>query len=152
MQRPVVTGAGYSTAVPDTPLFPLSRDLRLACMRIARRVRAESRDEVPQHQWSILTRLETQPLGVIELAAREKVAQPVMTRHINDLERIGYVERVDDPRDGRRRVVRLTEAGIARMREIARNRNEWMAVQLSSLSDDEIDLLRRATRILQRFE
>ena len=37
-------------------------DLRLACMRISRRVRFESADSIAPHQFSVLARLEDQPL------------------------------------------------------------------------------------------
>ena len=52
----------------------LTSDLRMACMRISRRVRFESTAPVAPHQFSVLARLEEAPRTPEELAAFEKVA------------------------------------------------------------------------------
>ena len=44
-----------------TGLAHLANDLRLACMRISRRVRFESTDTVAPHQFSVMCRLEARP-------------------------------------------------------------------------------------------
>ena len=43
------------------PIYALADELRLACMRISRRVRFESTDAVAPHQFSVLCRLEEAP-------------------------------------------------------------------------------------------
>jgi DNA-binding MarR family transcriptional regulator len=48
---------------------------------------------------------------VTELAKLAQVSKPTVVYLVNDLERLGYVERVDDPGDGRAKLVRLTERG-----------------------------------------
>ena len=56
---------------------------------------------------------------VTELAQLAQVSKPTVVYLVNDLERLGYVERVADPDDGRAKLVRLTERG-ARAQETAR--------------------------------
>ena len=56
---------------------------------------------------------------VTELAQLAQVSKPTVVYLVNDLERLGYVERIPDPADGRAKLVRLTERGI-RAQEAAR--------------------------------
>ena len=56
---------------------------------------------------------------VTELALLAQVSKPTVVYLINDLERLGYVERVADPDDGRAKLVRFTKRG-ARAQEAAR--------------------------------
>ena len=48
---------------------------------------------------------------VTDLAQLAQVSKPTVVYLVNDLERLGYVERVPDPSDGRAKLVRLTERG-----------------------------------------
>ena len=64
------------------------------------------------HQGSILDHLDERdrtPVG--ELASHMGVTPGTMSIHIDRLERKGFVVRMGDPADGRRVLVRLTEAG-----------------------------------------
>jgi DNA-binding MarR family transcriptional regulator len=54
---------------------------------------------------------------VTELARLAQVSKPTVVYLVNDLERLGYVERVPDPADGRAKLVRLTERGARAQRE-----------------------------------
>ena len=53
---------------------------------------------------------------VTELAELAQVSKPTVVYLVNDLEQLGYVERVPDPDDGRAKLVRLTERGLAAQR------------------------------------
>lgn len=69
---------------------------------------------------------------ITELAQLTQLSKPTVVYLVNDLERLGYVERVPDPGDGRAKLVRLTEHG-ARAQEAAREivaqiENDWSAV------------------------
>jgi DNA-binding MarR family transcriptional regulator len=46
-----------------------------------------------------------------ELAARNQLSRQSINDLLSDLEKRGYLERTPDPRDGRARIVRLTERG-----------------------------------------
>src|SRR5215212_3504857 len=49
---------------------------------------------------------------ITELARLAQVSKPTVVYLVNDLERLGYVERIPDPADGRAKLVRLTERGL----------------------------------------
>ncbi len=132
------------------PLGTLATDLRLACMRISRRIRFESGDVVAPHQFSVLVRLQEAPRPLGELAACERVSAPSMTRTVNGLVERGLVSRADHPDDGRQVIASLTAEGTATVRDIRQRRDQWMAVRLAVLDEEERDVLRRATAILAR--
>jgi DNA-binding MarR family transcriptional regulator len=56
---------------------------------------------------------------ITELAQVAQVSKPTVVYLVNDLERLGYVERVPDPADGRAKLVCLTDRG-ARAQQAAR--------------------------------
>ena len=128
----------------------LTSDLRMACMRIARRVRLESDALVAPHQFSVLVRLEERPSTPKDLATIEKVSAPSMTRTVNALVDLGLVARADDPTDGRQVILSLTPAGRETIKETRRRRHQWFASQLETLTDDERALLVQATALLER--
>jgi DNA-binding MarR family transcriptional regulator len=131
-------------------LIALSNDIRLACMRISRRVRFESDREMAPHQFSVLCRLEGTPRTNSELAEIERVSAPSMKRTTAALVEGGYVARADDPTDGRQVILSLTTEGQRAVRRIRRHRDEWMISRLDRLTDDERDLLRRAATVLAK--
>jgi DNA-binding MarR family transcriptional regulator len=48
---------------------------------------------------------------VVRMARQAQMTQQSMTELVEYLERLGYVERLPDPRDGRAKLVRLTATG-----------------------------------------
>jgi DNA-binding MarR family transcriptional regulator len=140
------TGAALSPSA----VTALAGELRLACMRISRRVRFESTHEVPPHQFSVLVRLEETPRTPGELAEIERVSAPSMTRTVGALVERGLVARTADPSDGRQVILSLTVEGRRVLKEIRHRRDQWMTVRVKSLSPEEQDVLRRAATILSR--
>jgi DNA-binding MarR family transcriptional regulator len=69
---------------------------------------------------------------VTELAQLAQVSKPTVVYLVNDLERLGYVERVPDPDDGRAKLVCLTKRG-ARAQEAARQLVAQIERDLSQL-------------------
>lgn len=69
---------------------------------------------------------------VTELAALAQVSKPTVVYLVDDLERLGYVERLRDPSDGRAKLVRLTDRGVraqAQARDIVAGiERDWSAV------------------------
>ncbi len=128
----------------------LTSDLRMVCMRVSRRVRFESTAEVAPHQFSVLARLEDGPRTPTEVAEIEQVSAPSMSRTVNGLVERGLVARADDPADGRQVILTLTDDGRRAIKETRRRRDQWLATRLEHLTDDERDLLARATALLER--
>ncbi len=146
-----MTRSATRRALGPKGVSALSEDLRLACMRISRRVRFESTDDIAPHQFSVLARLEDGALTPRALADIEKVSAPSMSRTVRGLVDDGLVERHDDPEDGRRVLVELTEEGRAVLLATRRRRGRWMSERVHELSPGEQATLAEATEILRRI-
>jgi DNA-binding MarR family transcriptional regulator len=138
--------------------MPLSTDalasaLRLAVMRLARRMRAERADtSLSLSQLAALATLERRgPLTPGELAAHEKVQPPSMTRLAASLEAAGLLTRTAHPSDGRQVLLAVSEAGVSLLREDRRRREAWLAKQLRALDPDDRAVLHKAAAILDRL-
>jgi DNA-binding MarR family transcriptional regulator len=55
-----------------------------------------------------------------ELATQARMTLPAMSELVDDLQRLGIVERRPDPSDGRAKLIRLTDAGWEAMRTARR--------------------------------
>jgi DNA-binding MarR family transcriptional regulator len=139
-----------ATRLSPSAVTAVASELRLACMRISRRVRFESTHEVPPHQFSVLVRLEEAPRTPGELADIERVSPPSMTRTVAALVDRGLVARTADPSDGRQVILSLTSEATRLLKEIRRRRDQWMTVRVKGLSPEEQEILRKAARILSR--
>lgn len=131
-------------------LARMASDLRLACMRISRRIRFEASHDVAPHQFSVLARLEDAPRTPGELAEIERVAKPSMSRTVGALVERGLVARQADPTDGRQVILSLTPEGRSTLKAIRRRRDAWMSARVARLSSEEQAVLARATEILGR--
>ena len=131
----------------------LASSLRLAVMRLARRMRSERADtSLTLTQLATLATLERRgPLTPRELAAAERVQPPSMTRIAASLEVAGLVTRTDHPTDGRQVLLSVAPAGVALLREDRRRREAWLAQRLRELDPEDLDVLRRATAVLDRL-
>jgi len=145
---PTRTRTTQSAQLPS--LAHLANDLRLACMRISRRVRFESTQAVAPHQFSVMARLEGTALTPRELAGIERVSPPSMTRTVAALVERGLVVRQDDPLDGRQVFISLTPQGLSLLKDTRRKRDAWMASRLKGISADEREVLAKASVILNR--
>ena len=85
-----------------------------------------------------------------DLARALGISAATATGLIDGLVREGLAERREDPSDGRARVVHATEAGIAAWRDAVLGPTEIDADVLDRVSDDELELLARATGIIRR--
>lgn len=86
-----------------------------------------------------------------QLAAKEGVQPPSMTRVIASLEASGYVERTAHPTDGRQAIVALSEAGREYVHATISAGEAWLDERLAKLSDDERALLSSAAEIIERI-
>lgn len=66
---------------------------------------------MPWNGYRALRRVERTPMSQGELAERMDIDAPAASVLVSDLVGRGYVERVGDPADGRRKLVHVTEAG-----------------------------------------
>jgi DNA-binding MarR family transcriptional regulator len=77
------------------------------------------------------------PLRVTDLVARERISQPGMTGLVSRLADAGLVARSNHPNDGRARLVAITDAGRAYLRQLQAQRASAVAERLAALAPDE---------------
>jgi DNA-binding MarR family transcriptional regulator len=137
----------------DTRERSLASRLRLAVVRLNRRLRAQRTGQsATLTQVSALSTLyKCGPLTPGQLAAKEGVQPPSMTRVIAALEEFGYVDRRPHPTDGRQAIVEVSEAGAAFVHEAISAREAWLDERLAELSAEERELLSRAAEIIDRM-
>ena len=131
----------------------LASALRLSVVRLNRRLRAQRADtSVTLTQLAALSTLKQRgALTPGELAAHEKVQPPSMTRVLAALEERGLVLRRPHPTDGRQALVELTGAGRDLLGREVRMREAWLARRLAELSDDEREVLRSASAVIDKL-
>ncbi len=137
----------------DPGVADLSAQLRSAVGRVYRRFRAlRAHGELGDAAVAVLTRLrKAGAQSLTELSAEARVTPSSMSQTVNRLAVGGYLERRDDPSDGRRVLFHLTEVGRRVEAEgIARSR-AWFDRELASATPEERAVLARAAAILQRI-
>jgi DNA-binding MarR family transcriptional regulator len=137
----------------DTRERSLASRLRLAVVRLNRRLRAQRTGQsVTLTQISALSTLyKCGALTPGQLAAKEGVQPPSMTRVIAALEELGYVDRRPHPTDGRQAIVEVSEVGAAFVHEAISAREAWLDERLAELSAEERELLSQAAEIIDRM-
>ena len=113
---------------------------------------AGSRPDLTLAQLSILlTLLDSGPIRMTELAARERVRTPTTTVAIRRLEKLGVVKRTRDPSDMRAVLVEVTPEGLVQHGEALAARRAYLAAMLTRLTDEERGDLSRALKPLERL-
>ena len=93
---------------PEDDETEFAARLRLVVGRLNRRIRIDGRESVPPLQLSALVTVEELgPLRLSELARREAVSVPTMSRVLAALDEQGLVVRTPDPQDARGVLVTL---------------------------------------------
>jgi DNA-binding MarR family transcriptional regulator len=116
----------------------LAARLRLVVGRLHRRIRIDGRESVPPLQLSALVTVEQHgPMRLSELARREAVSAPTMSRVLTALDEQGLVIRTPDPNDARGVQIVLSDAGAAKLAEVRSHRTALVARRLGRLDDEE---------------
>lgn len=131
----------------------LAGKLRLAVVRLNRRLRAQrTTDDLSLTQMAALSTLHKNgPMTPGQLAEKEGVRPPSMTRVIAALEELGYVGRTPHPTDGRQAIVSATDDGVRYVEATISVREAWLDARLAELSGEERDVLARASEIIDRM-
>lgn len=130
----------------------LAHDLRIAVLRLARRIRANRVDtSLSLSQLSALAVLDANgPMSAGDLAGLESVQPPTMTKVLAALLERGFITRDADRADKRAVRLAVTEAGHAAVEVERRARDAWMSGVLDHLGPDERTALARAVPVLER--
>ncbi|HEY4433602.1 MAG TPA: MarR family transcriptional regulator [Candidatus Cybelea sp.] len=136
---------------PDT--VTVADALRPVLLRVGRELRRQSRaDGVSPEQVGLLVAIKYAPgIGVRELAAKERMSPPAMTKHVDRLERDGLVTRTPSEVDKRRTGLTLTEEGQRVLRRIRSRRTAWLASRLRGLAPDELAAIEAAIEPLSQL-
>ena len=132
----------------------LSVALRVAVMRLSRRLRSERQesDTLTPNQLSVLGTLSRcGPLTIGELAAAEKVQPPSMTRTVTAMCDKGLLLRAPHASDRRQVVVSLTGLADEVIVDSRRRKEAWLNHRLRELTPAERQILRQAAPILDRL-
>jgi DNA-binding MarR family transcriptional regulator len=135
-------------AIPD-----LAALLRPSLLRLTRLVRNQRVDmTVTLTQLSAMATLANAgPMSAGELANRERVQPPSMTKVLANLEERGLVRRAVHPSDKRQAIIEITEAGRALLDSERQSRDAWLSRRLSELTPDERALLREVVPVLDKL-
>jgi len=144
---------------PDAPGAPVpgsdaetAARLRLAILRLSRRLRQQVAGGVTTSQVSALAtveRLGSPTLG--ELAASEQVQPPSMTKMVVGLEAAGLLTRREDDTDRRIARVALTAEGRRTLHRSRSLRTAYLAKRLHHLGDEERASLDQVVRLLEHL-
>lgn len=145
-------GPQSSSERASSDLGDVAPRLRLAVSRIARRMRIEAGDGLgptPSQMSALATLDKFGPLRIGELAVREQVTAPTMTRIVNVLQAGELVVRSVDSGDRRSWVVTLTPAGHTLVRKIRRDRTAFLVTMLAALPPEQLERLAGALPVLE---
>jgi DNA-binding MarR family transcriptional regulator len=142
-----------TSGTADTALTDSAARLRMAIVRMSRRLRQEAAGAVgeltPTAAAALATVERHGPLTPSELAEIERVKRPTATRTLRVLNEAGLVERAPDPEDGRSALVSITAAGRDRLRRLRSRKNAYLARRMRDLPAEDVEALERAAAILE---
>ena len=126
--------------------------LRLAIMRLARRLRQQAEPDLTPSMLSAMANIEyRQPVTLGQLAEAERVTPPTMSKIVGRLEDASLVTRTVDPDDKRIQRLSLSHNGV---KLIARNRsrkNAYLARKLRKLEPEEVAKLKEAVGVIEKI-
>jgi DNA-binding MarR family transcriptional regulator len=130
----------------------LASRLRFAIARLARLLRQQDQSGFGPTLVAALATIERHgPITLGELAGREQVAPPTITKVAEKLEAAGLVTRTTDVADRRVNRVALTAKGTKQLAVYRTRRTEWLASRLRNLSPAEHEQLIAALPVLERL-
>jgi DNA-binding MarR family transcriptional regulator len=128
----------------------LATRLRLAIARSARRLRQEAGTDLSPSLTAALATVEAHgPLTPSELAARERVQRPTVTRIAGRLEELGLVTRAADPGDRRSALITVTPAGRELLAAARTRKDAFLSERLDALAPEDRATLERAAALLE---
>ncbi|AGS73357.1 MarR family winged helix-turn-helix transcriptional regulator [Streptomyces collinus] len=131
-----------------------ARDLRVVFSRLRRRIRevAQDADLTPSQESALSLVGKHGAATASALAAAEGVRPQSMATTLAALEQHGLIRRAPDPDDGRRQLVTLTEAGLARVEGNKQLREEWLARAFQDrYTEEERQAVLRALELMARL-
>lgn len=148
--KPLGTNTEHQPCAPETG--DLAAELRVAIMKTSRRLRLESSSEMlTPAQYSVLAALKVEPHTIGELALREQVAAPSMTRIVKSLVESGWVTRTAGMQDARQVMIGISDSGLHTYVAARGQRTAWLARRIDQLDEDGRQTLVRAAALLREM-
>jgi len=146
------TGNAATPAGSPANASATANRLRFTVARMARLLRQQDQSGFGPTVTAALSTIETHgPLTLGELAARERVAPPSITKVVEKLVASGLASRETDPSDRRASLVQITKVGKRHLDTSRSKRTEWLAGRLASLEPHERDRLEAAMDVLEKI-
>ncbi|GAA1839269.1 MarR family winged helix-turn-helix transcriptional regulator [Agromyces salentinus] len=136
-----------------TTISEQASQVRLATVRLARRIRAQkSDDRVTDGQMTVLMHLAKHgSMTLSELAEAERISAPSMNRTVDCLEVDGHITRTPDEADRRKTNITLTASGEGVVSATVGVRNAWLTERMTDLTAAERATLVAAAEIMGRL-
>jgi DNA-binding MarR family transcriptional regulator len=138
--------------LPEIAVADVAASVRFSITRLARILRQQDGEGLTPSTGSalaMLNRYGAMTLG--ELATREHVAAPTVTRIVEKLQAGGLVSRKVSERDGRVTYVEITEDGRRVMLDARSRRTQWLIAHFEGLSPSDLEALQHAAPVLERL-
>ena len=147
------SGAKTARRRPVDPVQPdpveIGGQLRVSVARLARLLRQQDESGLSATLTAALATISREgPLTLGELATRERVAPPSVTKLVAKLEARGLVERTVDDRDRRVHWVTISPKGQRQLEASRTRRTAWLATRLADMSADDLARLAAILPIL----
>jgi DNA-binding MarR family transcriptional regulator len=124
--------------------------LRVAVGRLNRRLLQRASGRLTFAQLSALVTIEKLgPIRSGELAARERVAAPSMTRTVAGLIEAGLADKVPDPLDGRSSLIVVTESARGLLAQVRTERAAELTERMQRLTPQQYAVLSAAIPVLE---
>ena len=124
--------------------------LRLAVARLQRIVRQQAMGGLNLAEGSCLAIIDRHgPLSMSEVASRENLSAPTITKIVTRLESQGLIERLGDPADRRISLVAVSREGAALLERLRSSRTAYLHRKLSELSDEDLNRIVAALPVLE---
>jgi len=126
--------------------------MRMAIARLARFLRHQDQGELTATFTSALATIAKDgPMTLGEVAARERIAPPSVTKAVERLVTMGLVSRRVDPTDRRVALVSITVEGSRHLEANRARRNEWLSAQLERLDAADVERLSEVLEVLEHL-
>jgi DNA-binding MarR family transcriptional regulator len=130
----------------------LAARLRLVIGRLHRRFSRRAVGGLTPSQLSVLVTVEQHgPLRLGDLATREVITPPTVTRLVASLQDRSLINRITDPEDARAALIEMSQAGAELLEEIRRERTAFIAQRLARLAPADRACIVSAVALLEQL-
>lgn len=150
--EPTDPDPGLDRLDPGVAVYHTAARLRSVIPPLNRLLRQQTGGPLTPTQGSVLGSIDRfGPIGLTDLAGREQLSLPMISKVVTLLEREGLVERLRDPDDGRAWRVQVSDHGQRWFAARRERRDRWLAEELGRLDDDDRRAVDAALPALERL-